>query len=309
MRITNSMLVSSFLKNLNSNLSVMNKYQTQLSSSRKITKISDDPIGVMSIISSKSKLNRLEQYNKNISEANSLLTQSETSVSEMNELVVNLYEQAVSAANESKGKDDRKAISEYVEQIKQQIFNLGNTTLGDRYIFGGYNTLEEPFKMNGSDVEFNNVNLINGNAADISELENQKILYEIGKGVKTKVSVNGVDLMGKGDSNIFKIVDDFLLALKSDNSDEINKSVSKLQAKQGDVLSLMSSIGGSIRRLELVEERYGQDELNYDSILSAAEDVDVAKAIMEFKITESVYNSALSIGSKILQPSLLDFMR
>jgi len=306
MRITNSMLVSSFLGNLNSNLSAMNKYQTQLSSSKRITKISDDPIGVMSILATKSKLNKLDQYSRNVTEAKSLLTQTETSVNEMNEMVVSLYEQAVSATTDSKNGDDRKAIAVYVEQLKEQIFNLGNTTLGDKYVFGGYNTEEPPFKMDGDVVKYNNVDLI---IEDSSDLESQKIQFEIGKGIKTKVSINGVNLMGKGEDNILKIVDDLILALNSNDTNKISESVGKLQNKQSDILSVISEIGGNTKRLDIVEQRYGQDVMNYETMLSDVEDVDVAKAIMEYKNAEAVYNSALSIGSKILQPSLLDFMK
>jgi len=300
------MLVSSFLGNLNSNLSAMNKYQTQLSSSKRITKISDDPIGVMSILATKSKLNKLDQYSRNVTEAKSLLTQTETSVNEMNEMVVSLYEQAVSATTDSKNGDDRKAIAVYVEQLKEQIFNLGNTTLGDKYVFGGYNTEEPPFKMDGDVVKYNNVDLI---IEDSSDLESQKIQFEIGKGIKTKVSINGVNLMGKGEDNILKIVDDLILALNSNDTNKISESVGKLQNKQSDILSVISEIGGNTKRLDIVEQRYGQDVMNYETMLSDVEDVDVAKAIMEYKNAEAVYNSALSIGSKILQPSLLDFMK
>ncbi|MBP1757729.1 MAG: Bacterial flagellin C-terminal helical region, partial [Firmicutes bacterium] len=50
------------------------------------------------------------------------------------------------------------------------------------------------------------------------------------------------------------------------------------------------------------------DTLNYNTLKSSIEDVDTTEVIMQYKIAEASYESALSAGSKIIQPSLVDFL-
>jgi flagellar hook-associated protein 3 FlgL len=73
MRITNSMVSHSLIKNLNANLQKMNKYQTQLLMNTKITKLSDDPVGAAISLQTRSSLQRTEQYKKNAEDARTLL--------------------------------------------------------------------------------------------------------------------------------------------------------------------------------------------------------------------------------------------
>ncbi|NLB29413.1 MAG: hypothetical protein GX823_04190, partial [Clostridiales bacterium] len=92
-------------------------------------------------------------------------------------------------------------------------------------------------------------------------------------------------------------------------AEDINVFISDLQKAQDHVLSLSAEIGGRKNRLEILESRYGQDELNYTQMLSDAEDADLADAIMRFSMAETVYNASLSAGAYIIRPTLMDFLR
>jgi flagellar hook-associated protein 3 FlgL len=81
-----------------------------------------------------------------------------------------------------------------------------------------------------------------------------------------------------------------------------------LSGIQEQVLSMVSDIGGQANRLEFVSDRYELDSINYATVKSNIEDIDTAEVIMHYKTAESVYMAALSTGSKIIQPSLLDFL-
>jgi flagellar hook-associated protein 3 FlgL len=58
-----------------------------------------------------------------------------------------------------------------------------------------------------------------------------------------------------------------------------------------------------------LEIRYAQDEINYTQMMSDAEDVDFAEVIMNQKMAEAVYQAALSAGARVIQPTLMDFLR
>ncbi|NLO66783.1 MAG: hypothetical protein GX101_08900, partial [Firmicutes bacterium] len=75
------------------------------------------------------------------------------------------------------------------------------------------------------------------------------------------------------------------------------------------VLQELSDLGGRQNRAELARERLLDLKLNLQKVLSEEQDLDYAEAIMELKMEEFAYRTALSVGARIIQPSLIDFLR
>jgi flagellar hook-associated protein 3 FlgL len=75
------------------------------------------------------------------------------------------------------------------------------------------------------------------------------------------------------------------------------------------VLSAMGEIGGKTNRVEFIKSRVQENEITFTGLLSKVQDVDMAEAIMYFKNLENIYRASLSVGSKVIQPSLVDFIR
>ena len=311
MRVTNNMLLDNYLNNLYSNLSNMNKLQTQVEKGKRITKLSDDPVGVISSMQCRVKLYKIDQYRDNISRAQAWLQQTETSVLEMNEIIKSAYETTVNISSDYMTAEDKSAAAELIGQLRDHVVTIGNSKAGDKYIFGGYNVTTTPFAVDtAGQVLYNGLDL--SNAADpalISENE-QMIEYEIGYTMNAQVSITGTKLLGMGEDNIYNVLDGLYNALKTNGSAaEIDDYIDKLQASQSHVLALEAEIGGRVNRIELVANRYDEDFINYTELKSNIEDVDYAEAIMNYKMAESVYMSALQIGANIIQPSLVDFLK
>lgn len=309
MRITNNMLSQNYLNNLNKNMTSMNKYQSQLTSNRRITKLSDDPVGAISSLAVRTKIDRLTQHSRNIDDAKAWLTQSETSTSEINEVIKSLYEETIKISNDTLSETDKKSSLQLIEQLRSHLVQVGNATFGNKYIFGGYNTTKQPFEEVGGKILYNGVDLATGSAVDIAKLQSQNVEYEIGTGINTKASLTGIDLFGKGENNLFQILDGLISKVSTGaTSSEISEFTGKLLDKQADILVQTTDIGGRIKRLDLVASRYELDQINYETVKSNVEDIDTSEVIMKLKLTEASYNTALAIGAKIIQPSLADFL-
>ncbi|MCL2747421.1 MAG: flagellar hook-associated protein FlgL [Oscillospiraceae bacterium] len=309
-RITNSMLVNHFNKNLHTNMSRMDKYQTQMATSRKITRLSDDPVNVMKSLSARSRLSSLEQYQRNLSDAQSWLTQSETAAGELNEIIKRLYELSVSLSNEVKTPEDRQAAAFEIKELMAQVVIVGNTTLGDKYLFGGYNVTSAPFAVNADgDLTFNGLSMVDPSVRGQLEALDDIIHYEIGFGIDMPIQISGVNLMGVDGRNIYERIKEFYMVASSDEMMEINPYIDIMQDLQRNVLSVMAEIGGRQNRLDMMKERFAQDVINYTQMKSDVEDLDMAEAIMNYSMAEAVYRAALSVGGRILQPTLVDFMR
>lgn len=144
MRITNSMMIDNLLSNLNAGMRRVGKYNDQLASNRKIVKLSDDPIGVLSSLNARQQIRRLEQYQNNVTSARSWVTQTETSLNEMEQVIIDMRE-LVTAASGVKNEGDKKIYAKQIAELTNQLIETCNSVNGDRYTFAGFNTTNAPF--------------------------------------------------------------------------------------------------------------------------------------------------------------------
>ena len=320
MRITSSMLASNFMTNIQSNLQRMEKYQNQISTGKNFSRPSDDPVAVTRSLQVRTDLSKTDQYLKNVRDGITWLDQSETSLMEINVLIGRAYDLSVDAANGTKTPEDRQIIAKEALQIQEQLVQAANASYAGRYLFGGYNTASKPFELKGSPgaytLSYNGkdmASLMDPDPANVAWLNNaktQNINYAVGNDVKMSVSFTGIDLFGAGADNLFEVINQFSSALL-DGSDQsaIGESIGKLQQQQNQILSLIGETGGKYNRLTLMEKRYDLDHYNFKAVQSKIEDADYAKATIDSKMAEVVYQSALSAAAKIIQPTLMDFLR
>lgn len=159
MRITNSMMITNRLRDLNNSMSLVNKYSSQLASNRKIVKLSDDPVGVMRSINARKSLRNLTQWKANVRSANTWNTQVETAMLDMNNVIQKIREETVNAGG-VKNPSDQQNIAVLVKNMRNQLLDICNSSLQEIYLFGGFNSTQKPFveDANGN-VLYNGMNI------------------------------------------------------------------------------------------------------------------------------------------------------
>ena len=75
------------------------------------------------------------------------------------------------------------------------------------------------------------------------------------------------------------------------------------------MLTEVSSVGARHNRVLNATTSLASQDLDVKSMLSGVEDIDLAKTIMELQMQEIAYKGALGAASKVIQPSLSDFLR
>jgi len=155
--------------------------------------------------------------------------------------------------------------------------------------------------------------------AELRKLSGDVLTFDVGTGVEMPVTMNGIELVlfmtpdDMGNTiirNTFDVMQEFYeLCASGDPAQDISKMIKPLQDAQNHLLMKAAEIGGRVRRLELLEARYEQDAINYEQMRSDAEDADMADVIMKLKMAEAVHQSALSAGARVIQPTLMDFLR
>jgi flagellar hook-associated protein 3 FlgL len=302
MRITNSTLSNNFMRNLSRNLEQMQKYQNQLSSGKLVSKPSDDPMLISKIMDLRANIGGNEQYNSNISDSIGWVETQDGALNGATGILQRIRELVIYGANGSLSTSDRGAIKDEVMQNIEGLKDVLNTNFDGRYIFGGKETKTPPFAINEAANKFQ------------YDGDNNNIEREIGKQVNVELLTSGKMIMGEGtddDPDLGILLNDIVKALdKGGETDLLSGDLlDKVDKKLESVLSLRSRIGAINNRLEAAKSRNEAENLNLNTLLSEREDIDIAEKFMEYSVMSTVYQASLSVGAKILQPGLLDYLR
>lgn len=312
MRITNSMMVDSFLKNLSKNESKLRKYNDQMSSGKSITRLSDNPVSVLKSLRVRGQLSKLTQYQDNVSSARGWVEQTESTLMEVSSRLSNILDDIGSASTDTVNDDDKSSIAESLKGLRDGIMDSLNTSIGGRYLFAGYNTSNKPFSVDtNGDVLYNGIDLSDtvANASAIASEKADTVKLDVGYSMQMEVGVNGVDIAGTGDDNFFSIMNNLITDLENgESADQISGYLTKVQDFQTNITKNLVVAGVQIQKLDTLESRYSQDEITYTEVQSDIEDVDTAEAYMNYKMASAVYQQSLYAGAQVIQPTLMDFL-
>jgi len=161
---------------------------------------------------------------------------------------------------------------------------MANTKVGDKYIFSGTKT--------GSPLH-------NGVTFEANPAFSNDVEIEVFDGVTLKVNTDAVAL--------FKGIDEMFG--KFDGDTDFSAALADVDANMDKILTTRADIGARQNRVEMMSNRLDSQEAAAKKQMSENEDIDYEKAITEMLTLESIHRAALSVGSRIIQPSLVDFLR
>ena len=293
MRVTQQMLNQNSIRNMNQNLSRFEKINNQVSTGKLLHRPSDDPNGVSQAMNLKSSLAANAQFERNSSEAKLWMDETDQNIGSMVDVVQRVRDLAVQGNNGTLSEHDRSVISGEVEELTEQMRQLANAKVNGKSLFNGQKTGEIPFPEKGS-YAFDS----NGLTAK---------MVNVGEGISIQSSILPDDLFGTAtdDNNLFKTLESMNASLQAGTSidlEKIDKGMERL-------LTAAAENGARQNRVEAVENRMLDSNLQLKTMLSKVQDIDYAEAIIKLTSEESVYQASLAASSKIIQPSLMDFLR
>lgn len=295
MRVTQSMLTNNMLRNLTSSYHKLGKYQEQLSSQKKISRPSDDPVVVFKGISYRTSVNDVSQYQRNMSEVNVWLENTEDALEKAGSSIHRLTDLVTQANTGTVTDDDRKKIEDEIEEIKKQLVSIANTKISGKYIFNGSDIYNAPVSYDGTNVTM--------------KYNNDAVNIEVSAGIKLQVNYLGSNVFGNETSGMFADLEALQNDLKNGNEPDLGKFIDAFQSHLNTVTSARSSIGASMNRVDMIQNRLDSQEIIATKTMSENEDIDVEKVILNLQTQQSIHRAALSVGSSIIQPSLVDFLR
>jgi len=299
MRITHNMIGAHLINAIQINLEGLVRGQERMSTGKKVNRPSDDPSGTSQIMSVMTDLDSNRQYLRNVDDGLSWLNQADAAMGNATSLLQQARQIAVQGGNDTLTGDDRKLLAKQVDNLIDGLVDVGNTTIGGKYIFGGTEISNPPFERSGGSINFN------GN--------NDPIWRAVFYSSEVQVNTGGEELFltspdGGSTPSIFSTLFRLYDALDS-GTPSIDTVLGELDVCLDWLMQKRVTMGARTTRLENLQSQMQDNEVRMTGVLSNLQDSDIARATIEFQQKQLSYQAALSAGARMLQTSLLDYLR
>ena len=267
--------------------------QQRVSSGKRINSLSDDPRGLSDVLTMRGVKASIEQYKTNLDRASTWLKTSESSLSEVGNLLNRANSIAISGASATTSMDSRRAMAVEVQTIRDQVFSLANSkgpTGG--YLFAGTATDKQPFNITTTGIAFQ------ANSGTM----------------KVEANANDAVTINTDAQQLFTTIYATLDQLKTNLEGGSTTTISDVSIKAvQDGISLLNNIRGDVgTRAKSVESFQNDHSRRIEELtgsISNLEDVDLSQAIMEYKSAETAYQASLQVMSQGFGLSLLNYIK
>ena len=269
MRISTGQIQQTMLGSLQSNYSQYGRLQMQMTSGKEILQPSDDPIGSVALLGLKKEQKSLTQYQDNISQVKTQLSQDEVLIGSMTEMLLRVQDLTQTAANGTNGTAELKAFAVELRQIQQGLEDVANSKdENGSYLFSGTKVDQKPVvkDLSGSYL---------GPQGDNLSRE-----VAVAHGVTISANDNASDLFFSS-GNFFQQFDTFISALETATgpvSTEANTMLAQLTSTQSDISSVRSSIGARINTLEQLDSSHSEMKLFSEEVSNEIQSLDYSAA-------------------------------
>lgn len=324
MRITNASMVRSHLYDTQNNLTNMSKINQQISTGKVINTVSDDPHKAIKIMNINNEIKYTEKYNYNIDESVGWMNTTDGALDNVGNLLGEIKETILKVGNGTYSQNEMKSLNEDMNEKIKQLADTLNSTHGGKYLFGGSSVDDAPITVienpDGTvKLEFSK----DRNGQTIPNTDDLKADISSGINIDYNISVGEILNIKDGNGNTVNLLDEInnLSTLMNDiaNGDEqtaakaketlLNDTKGKIDTLFDHVVNERTSLGVRVSTAEKIKELNDEDILNIQDVLSKTQDTDVVEKFIELKSAEMIYQASIQVGAKLIQPTILDYIR
>lgn len=303
MRVTGAMQNLQLLNNLRQTHSEILKWQDKLATGQRIQRPGDDPVGINYQMRYDTELRRSEEYLENARTGLGMLKTMDTLMQQANDVLKRVKVLVQQAANGTVPDDAREHIASEVRQLYEQMVAIANSNYAGRYLFNGQKTDQPPYSLA---------------TAATDKTDKGVYFLNVSPSVTVPVSITGEQIFGPAQDpanpqpepeNVFVLLQNIETHLMTNNQTELMNDLGRIDVASDRIAVSWAEIGARTNRFELVENRILDEQLSLKELRSSVADVDMADAITTLKLHENVLQAALATGARIMQVSLVDFLR
>lgn len=298
-RVTHQTVQRSTLANLQVNLSRIADLQGRLSGGKVITKPSDDPAGTASALRLRGDLRVTQQYQRNADDGVGWLTTvdaslqaSVTALRQVRNLVVQ------GASTGASGPVPRAAIAAELEGLRDALLEQANSTYLSRPVFAGTTSAGHAYEVTPGDPP----------TYEWLGHEAGSVQRRVGPATTVRADSDGRLAFGDGDDSVFALIDRIVAELRAEDG-EVGHFLADIDVRMEKMLAELADVGARYKQLTAAQVATEEAMVGLKGQIAAIEDIDLAEALVELQSQEVAYQAALGATARVLQPSLLDFIR
>ncbi|WIE59700.1 flagellin [Curtobacterium sp. MCLR17_031] len=290
-RVTTQMSMAAASARLQAGAARVAELTDQATTLRAIQKPSDDPVGTASSMQVRKEQAAAAQYARNANDAAAWLATTDSALSSVYSVLNNVRDLTVQAANSGTMSDtNRDAFVTQFRSLKADLEARANTTYGTRSVFAGSSTAAAAYDP------------ATGWAAAGTDVSRR-----IGDGTTVRVDTAGTAVFGSGDDSVFAVIDSIVNDLQ--NGVNVNARINDVDGALGTVRGAQADVGIRHAAALTAQDSLKSATVSLESRRADIEDVDLAKAVLDLQVQQTNYQAALAVTAKVLQPTLMDYLR
>lgn len=291
MRVTQRSMQFGVSSNLQGALGRLQRTQEQLSSGRQINKPSDSPTSTVAALRFRADIRRSEQLVRNADDAGGWLNTADRALTGAIDIVNRARTLVLQGINDSMSVNDRAAIADELDQLRKAALAVGNTTYLGRPIFGGTTTSATAYDTAGAYL---------GDTAAIART--------VAPNVSVRINITGTEAFGPAGADLFTVLADAADHLRNDPS-QLSADITAIDGAFQRLTNAVSGVGARVNQVTAMRERVDGTIVDSQNGLAEVESIDLPATIVKLKMQEVAYEAALSATARVIQPSLVDFLR
>ncbi|CEN23562.1 flagellar hook-associated protein FlgL (or HAP3) [[Clostridium] sordellii] len=310
MRITNSSMITNHMFDTQQTLERMDTLNRQLDTSKQINRVSDDPHKAIKIMNLNNELKFTEKYNQNVEETVGWMNNTDSTLQEVGDLLGEIKTNILKVGNGTYNDEEIKAIHAEMNEKIKELGECLNSSHGGRHMFSGTAVNEVPVVMEEKD----GVVTLKVNSA----VNDKDLKAELSDGITVDYNVSAKEIFEKDGKNYLDQINN-LSKLMNDisNGKDVEANKKELLGTVKDdidglfnhTIDTRTTFGVRVNTAEKIKDFNDENILNMKAVLSSEQDVDHVKKFIELKSAELVYNASVQVGAKLIQPTVLDYLR
>lgn len=269
-----------------------------VSTGRRLNQPSDDPSGATQLMRHQNRLQRIEQYSRNGSNAKLWINAADSALQSAANGLRRAKTLAVQAGNDTLGPVERTALANDIRAISEELRTIANTKVTGRPIFAGTSDAPDAYDAAGA------------YAGDDFPVE---MTIDVAETVV--VGLPGPQVFGDtnpGDpfnGTVFEALTELADAVELGDNPAVRDGIEAVDVTSSRVASIQGRVGAISKQVDSAEFRQGGERLAVETDVSNIRDTDLADAIVRLRSAEASYEATLSATARGLSRSLLDFLR
>lgn len=291
MRVTQRTLTERVGQNLQAAVGRLQTLQEQLSSGKSVQRPSDSPAAAVAALRYRADIRRSEQLKRNADDAQGWLDTTDRALTGGIDVLNRVRELVLQGRNGSMSTADRAAIAQEVDGLRESLLAVGNTTYLGRPVFGGTATGATAYDAAGTYL---------GDTGTIDR--------NVAPNVSVRANLTGPDAFGPAGADAFAVLADVADHLRNDPS-QLDADITAVDGALRRMTDAVAGVGARAKQVDDLRLRLEDGIVQSTHGLAEVESVDLPATIIELQLQEVAYQAALGATARVIQPSLLDFLR